>query len=162
MIRPFLLGLHILCASVWVGGVLFIGWGVYPVAIKMRPSRQQSFLSSLLKWSHLPLTAAGSGVMVTGFLLGTVAGPIRRWEDLWRLEYGQLWLISLIVGLTVLAWGALVGYRTAMRVLGDDSLWQRAENGDPRPLVKAMRTIVLVESLEAAGFVGLILLMMRF
>jgi putative copper export protein len=161
-LHSFLLGCHILLAAIWVGGVLFVGWGVYPVVKKMPPSRQQAFLHALMKWSHWPLTAAGSGVIFTGFLLGTVLGPIREWESLWRLDYGQIWLFSLIVGLAVLAWGALVGYRQAMKVLSDDSLWRRAESGDTRPLMKAMRSIILVESLEAVGFIVLICLMLLF
>jgi len=47
-------------------------------------------------------------------------------------------------------------------VLSDDSLWRRAESGDTRPLMKAMRSIILVESLEAVGFIVLICLMLLF
>ncbi|MFS8630402.1 MAG: hypothetical protein LOD92_04450, partial [Bacillales bacterium] len=48
-LHSFLLGCHILLAAIWVGGVLFIGWGVYPVVKKMPPSRQQAFLHALMK-----------------------------------------------------------------------------------------------------------------
>jgi copper resistance protein D len=159
-VHEILLGMHIFLAVIWVGGIFFIGWGIYPVAKTMPTSQQQLFFRSLMRWTHWPLTLAGSGVIITGILLGTVAGPIRHWHDLWNTTYGHIWLAALLIGIATLVWGVFVGYRQAMNIFTDDSLWQQAESGDTAPLAKAMATIVAVESVEAIGFVALIICML--
>jgi copper resistance protein D len=159
-VHEILLGMHIFLAVIWVGSIFFIGWGIYPVVKTMPASQQQLFFRSLMRWTHWPLTLAGSGVIITGILLGTVAGPIRHWRDLWNTTYGHIWLAALLIGIATLAWGVFVGYRQAMNIFNDDSLWQQAESGDTAPLAKAMATIVAIESVEAIGFVALIICML--
>lgn len=34
-IYQIVLGIHILLGIAWVGGILFVGWGVFPVAKKL-------------------------------------------------------------------------------------------------------------------------------
>jgi len=115
-IRQILLGVHVLLAIVWVGGILFISWGVYPAARTMSPPKQRLFFRSLMQWTHWPFTLAGAGVIATGVLLGTAAGPIRHWYAVWYTSYGKIWLASLIIALGTLSWGAFVGFRQAMKV----------------------------------------------
>ncbi|AGT33783.1 hypothetical protein M493_17885 [Geobacillus genomosp. 3] len=159
-VRDFLLGVHIAAAMIWVGGIAFIGWAVYPAAQSMPPLQRRSFFRSLMQRSHRPLAAAGAVVIITGILLGTVAGPIHRWADVWGTVYGRLWLAALLTGLTTLSWGTFVGYRKAMAVFADEQLWRQAEDGDDGPLKKAMASIVAVQSVEAAGFVVLLICML--
>ncbi len=160
IIHQALLGLHIFFGIIWVGGVLFIGWGVYPATRKMLPSIQLQLFRSLIHWTHWPLTLAGSSVIATGILLGTVVGPIRQWHGLFYTTYGQIWLTSLLIGLFTLGWGVFVGYPYAMNVFNDESLCQHADKGNTAALQKAMRKIVAIEVIEVAGFVALITLMM--
>lgn len=160
IVRQALLGLHVFSGIIWVGGVLFIGWGVYPVVRKMPPTIQLQLFRSLMYWTHRPLTLAGSFVIVTGILLGTVVGPIRLWHDLFQTTYGHIWLTSLLTGLFSLGWGVFVGYPYAMNVFNDVSLCQQVEKGNKTALQKAIRKIIAIEAVEVAGFVALITLMM--
>lgn len=157
--RQILLGIHIFLAIVWVGGILFIGWGVYPVARTIPFSEQRRFLHSLMKWSHMLFLLAGCGVIVTGVLLGTAVGPIRKWHDLWHTSYGSIWFASFVIALLTLAWGAFVGYRKAAHVFSDKSLWQRAERGETAPLRRKMATVIAIEAVEVLGFIILIVCM---
>ncbi|ABO68702.1 hypothetical protein GTNG_3365 [Geobacillus thermodenitrificans NG80-2] len=158
--RDFLLGVHLVAAIMWVGGVAFIGWAVYPASRFMRPLQRQQFFRSLMQWSHRPLAAAGAVVITTGIWLGTAAGPIHSWADVWLTAYGRVWLTALLTGTATLAWGMFVGYRKAMTVFADEELWQQAEHGNDAPLKNAMTSIIAIQSVEAAGFVVLILCML--
>ncbi|WPZ18350.1 hypothetical protein UM396_17685 [Geobacillus subterraneus] len=53
-----------------------------------------------------------------------------------------------------------VGYRKAMTVFSNEYLWRQANGGDDAPLKKAMTSIIAVQSVEAAGFVVLIVCML--
>ncbi|CAB3391406.1 hypothetical protein [Kyrpidia spormannii] len=157
-IRTALVAVHIFLAIVWVGGVLFIGWGVYPAMKHLPVGRRREVFRALLAWVHTPFTAAGTGVILTGVLLGTTLGPIRGWSDL-GTAYGRIWLTALIIAVVTVVWGSTVGYRLSMGIFRDDSLWSQAEQGDDRPLKRAMGRIAAVESAEVAGFAALIVCM---
>lgn len=158
-LRQALLFVHILLAITWVGGILFIGWGVYPAVRKMIFIQQRQVLLALMQWSHKFLTGAGAGVIITGVLLGTVFGPISQWSDLWETRYGNIWLSALIIGLVTLLWGIFVGYRQSINVFSHVELWQQADSGDRKPLLKALAKVASLESVEAIGFMALIVLM---
>ncbi|QKY69881.1 hypothetical protein [Lentibacillus sp. CBA3610] len=158
-LRQVLLVIHILLAIIWVGGILFIGWGVYPAVLQMSFIRQRQMLLALMQWSHKFLTAAGAGVILTGIMLGTVFGPISEWSDIWDTRYGNIWVSALIIGVITLIWGVFVGYKQSIKVLSHIALWQQADSGDKTPLLKALAKIALLESVEVAGFIALISLM---
>ncbi|WP_106496715.1 hypothetical protein [Lentibacillus sp. Marseille-P4043] len=158
-IHQLLLGLHILLAIVWVGGIFFVGWGVYPTVKKMSISEQRRFLSSLMQWTHWLFTAAGIGVITTGILLGTVVGPIHNWQNVWNTTYGNIWFTALVIALFTLAWGVFVGYKQSMKVFADDVIWNKAESGDMKPLNKSMTMTTVAESVEVIGFIALIICM---
>ncbi|GGK03462.1 hypothetical protein GCM10007063_27090 [Lentibacillus kapialis] len=150
---------HILLAIMWVGGILFIGWGVYPAVRNMNVVTQREILLRLMQWSHKYLTGAGAGVILTGILLGTVFGPISQWYDVIDTRYGNIWLTALIVGTLTLLWGVFVGYRQFCNVFSNVELWEQADSGDRKPLFKALINVALLESVEVAGFMTLLYLM---
>jgi putative copper resistance protein D len=47
-----------------------------------------------------------------------------------------------------------------MTVFSNEDLWRQANGGDDAPLKKAMTSIIAVQSVEAAGFVVLIVCML--
>lgn len=158
-VRQLILGVHIFLAIIWVGGIFFIGWGVYPAIRKMTFTLQRQFFLALMNWSHRILTAAGAGVIVTGIILGTLAGPIKQWKDIWLTSYGNIWLTALIIALFTLLWGVFVDYKQSMKVFSDVTLWEGADTGNTKPLKKALTITVLLESVEISGFVALIICM---
>ncbi|MCC3357934.1 hypothetical protein [Bacillus sp. REN16] len=155
-------GFHILLAIIWVGGLLFMGWGVFPALNILKVPEQRLFLKTLMKRSHWKFTLIGAVVIITGILLGTVAGPIDSWHDVWHTRYGNIWFAAFIIGIITLAWGVLVGYRQTMKVLFNDSIWELAEKGNAKPLYKALFLTAAVESIEVFGFVALLALMILF
>ncbi|SFD95914.1 hypothetical protein SAMN05216238_106149 [Lentibacillus persicus] len=158
-LRQALLIVHILLAITWVGGILFIGWGVYPALRKMTFLQQRQILLALMQWSHKFLTGAGAGVILTGILLGTVFGPISQWGDIVDTRYGNIWFTALVIGSITLLWGIFVGFKQSIKVFGNTRLWQQADHGNKQPLFKALIKIALLESVEVAGFAALIMLM---
>ncbi len=158
-IRQIILGIHIFLAISWVGGVFFIGWGVFPSVRKLAFAQQRQFFLALMSWSHGILTTAGAGVILTGIILGTVAGPIDQWNDIWHTRYGMIWFTALIIALFTLLWGVFVGYRQSIKVFSNVTLWESADSGNAKPLKKALTTTVLLESVEVSGFVALIICM---
>lgn len=154
--------IHILLAIIWAGGIMFIGWGVYPASMSLSLAIQRKFLTSLMKWAHYFLTLAGFFVIVTGILLGTVVGPIRTWNHLWYTAYGNIWLAALFIGIFTLVWGIVVGYREMMIIFTDDFLWREAEDGNKKPLIRELVRLAVLESVEVICFIILIYLMISF
>ncbi|PAV29702.1 hypothetical protein CIL05_10040 [Virgibacillus profundi] len=157
--REIILLIHILLAIVWAGGIMFIGWGVYPASMSLSLTIQRKLLTSLMKWAHHFLTLAGFFVIVTGILLGTILGPIRTWDILWDTAYGNTWLAALLIGTFTLVWGIIVGYREMMMIFTDDFLWREAEDGNKKPLTRELIRLAALESVEVICFIILIYLM---
>ncbi|WP_209300546.1 hypothetical protein [Lentibacillus salicampi] len=158
-LRQTLLFVHMLLAIMWVGGILFIGWGVYPAIRKMTFVQQRHVLLTLMQWSHKFLTGTGAGVIITGVMLGTIFGPLSQWSDLWDSRYGNIWLAAFIIGTVTLLWGIFVGYQQSISTFSKIDLWMQADAGDKKPLLKSLVKVALLESVEAIGFIALIILM---
>src|SRR5699024_372491 len=122
-VRQILLMVHILLAIIWVGGVLFVGWGVFPAARTLTYKVQREFFHALMKWTHWLFTLAGAGVIATGTLLGTVGGPIKTWDDIWQTTYGHIWATAFIVATFTLLWGITFGYKQSMKVFSEEKRW---------------------------------------
>lgn len=163
ILRQIILIIHILLASIWVGGVLFIGWGVFPSALKsLSLKSQRHFFLKLMAWAHPIFTGLGSGVILTGILLGTLVGPIHNLHDVVGTMYGRIWLTALLIAVFTLVWGATIAYRSFVNVFSDESIWQLAGKGDKRMLNRSFLKITVIESIEVFGFIMLILLMISF
>lgn len=155
-LRQLLLGIHIFLGIIWFGGVLFIGWGVFPASNKLKPSTQREFLSHLMNWVHLPFTFVGVGVIATGTILATIGGPLKSWDAVISTTYGQLYSTALIVAVFTLLWGIFVGYRYAMHIFSNQELWINREQGSKRPLQRAFFKIAVLESIEIIGFLTIL------
>lgn len=150
-IRDLILLAHILLGITWLGGILFVGWGVYPAANKLPYRQQQKFLLILMKHVHLLLTLAGAGVISTGTILGTIYGPLKSWEMVMSTEYGRLFLSAFAIASFSLLWGALVSYNSTMKMLTNQQLWDCATKGESYPLKRIMRQVTFISSIEVAG-----------
>lgn len=151
-LRQLLLGFHILLGIIWFGGVLFVGWGVFPASQKLQPTAQREFLSQLMAWVHWPFSLTGIGVIVTGIILGTIGGPLKSWEAVLTTSYGHLFTTAFIVAVVTLLWGMFIGYNHTMKVFSQTDIWKKAEEGNKKPLTKAFIGIAALESVEIIGF----------
>ncbi|WP_088009534.1 hypothetical protein [Indiicoccus explosivorum] len=161
-LRELVLGIHVFLGIVWVGGVLFVGWGVFPAVRAMDYRNQQRFLLSLMRWTHKVFTLSGAGVIVTGIFLGTVFGPIQSMGTASLSPYGHHFVLALVVGSLTLAWGTLVSYPHAISVLSKTVLWNMADEGYDTFLKQSLRGVTLVSGVEVIGFVGLLTIMLTF
>lgn len=159
ILRQIVLGLHILFAIIWVGGLFFVGWGIFLGIRKMKFVLQREILLNVIQWSHPLFTMAGLGVIVSGVVLGTVLGPIKQWGDIWNTTYGNLWITAFIVAVISLYWGGAVGYKWMAKILNDKHLWMLADREIIEPLIQALILLVLIESIEPMGFAVLIMIM---
>lgn len=155
-LRQLILGIHILLGIIWFGGILFIGWGVFPASQKLKVTVQREILFHLMSWIHWPLTFAGIGVITSGIIIGTVGGPIKTWDSLILTSYGRLFLTAFIIALLTLLWGVFIGYRHVIKVMSQNDLWYKAEKGDKHPLRKALMGVVLYESVEVSGLLAVL------
>lgn len=160
--REFILGIHIFLAIIWVGGILFVGWGVFPAVKALHYKYQQMFLYSLMKWSHNLFTLSGAAVIFTGILLATVFGPVKSWDILFNSVYGGRFLLALSIGILTLLWGSLVSYPFSMKVLTNTVLWEMADDGIDSYLKSSLRNVTVISGVEVIGFVGLLVIMISF
>lgn len=161
-LHQLVLGTHIFVAMLWVGGVMFIGWGLFPAIRKWSYSEQRKIFATVMAWAHWPLTLAGCFVIATGILLGTVLGPINQWADIFQTRYGLTWLTALLIGLFTLAWGVFIGNQMAKKLFSQTDIWKNADHGDKKPLANKLVLITAVESVEIVGFITLIYFMISF
>lgn len=161
-IRQIILYVHILFAMTWVGGVLFVGWGVFPAIKKFAFKDQRAILLAIMKHTHSLLTFAGLIVITSGFLLGTVFGPIGSFKQLVTTSYGHKFLTALAIGVFTLLWGVLIGFRETLVVLKDDFIWIEASKGRKTLLNKSFFRIATLEAVEVLGFLILLYIMIAF
>jgi copper transport protein len=88
--------LHLVAASIWVGGLLSLAFLVWPLAPSLR---REAFLG----FARFAMVLVGAMVLAGGYL-ALVRLP--ELSDLWETQYGRFLLLKLgIVGLA-LTWGA--------------------------------------------------------
>ena len=138
---------------------MFVGWGVYPSVASLPYIQQKKVLAAVMKRSHPLFIVEGIAVILTGFLLGTVLGPIHTWSDVWGTAYGQKWLAAFLIASFSLVWGAAVSYKTTMNVLMKNHLWTLASNGNITPLRRSLLFAACLASVEIAGFIFILFLM---
>ncbi|WP_208587066.1 hypothetical protein [Gracilibacillus suaedae] len=156
--NSLLLWIHMVAGILWIGGLFFLVWGVYP-AIRILPIfQQQQFFLQIMKWSHKGFALAGITVLLTGFLMG-INGPVNGLTMLFTTYYGKWWITSLFIGLCTLIWGNFIGYRAFIKVLSRDIIWKMADKGYPRLLYFSLLQVAFISSIEGLGFLMLIWLM---
>ena len=97
--------LHIAAAIVWLGGTIFMYYGVYPALLKMTAQEGQKFLGMLEKYAGPLLAVSGSAVVLFGLIRGTVFGPIRSWAVLGS-PYGLTFITAFLLAIVLTILGA--------------------------------------------------------
>lgn len=136
--------------------------GVFPAIKKIPLPEQRSFLTALMKHTHKLFTVVGIIVIMTGFLLGTVYGPMKSFNHMITTPYGQKFLTAFIIGIFTLVWGVVYGYRQTMKLLLDDFIREEALKGRKELLNKSFLQITLFEVVEVTGFLVLLYIMISF
>jgi copper transport protein len=89
--------LHLVAASVWVGGLVSLAFLVWPLAPSLR---RDAFLG----FARLAIALVGAMVFAGAYLaLQRLPEP----SDLWETTYGRLLLVKLAIVAVALTWGAV-------------------------------------------------------
>jgi putative copper export protein len=144
-------GIHILGAIVWFGGAAAMNLVVVPGIFAQPLTAQRSLGRSVtLGFERLAIPAAVATAL-SGLLLGTVFGPLRRATD-FTTPFGITWLASTGIVVVILATGGLVSSPALRRLWGDDSLWVPTADGRPSPALQvATRAVQRGLRTELAG-----------
>ncbi len=129
--------LHLVAASVWVGGVATLAFCVWPLAPGLR---RRAFIG----FSRLAVVLVAVMVLAGGYLAVVRLPAV---PDLWQTHYGRLLLLkSAIVGLA-LAWGAVHHFFVRPRL-------EAGEEPGVRPSLVGESTVAIAVLLAAALLVN--------
>ena len=125
--------LHLLAASVWVGGVVTLAFVVWPLAPRLR---RRAFLG----FSRIAVVLVGVMVLA-GAYLALVRLPAV--SDLWQTRYGQLLLVKSAIVFLALSWGGFHHMFVRPRL-------EAGEQPRVRPSLIGESTVAIVVLLAAA------------
>ncbi len=125
--------LHLVAASIWVGGVAALAFVVWPLAPALR---RRAFLG----FARLAVALVGAMVLAGGYL---ALVRLAELNDLWETQYGRFLLLKLaIVGLA-LTWGAVHHFFVRPR-------FEAGDDPDVRPSLVGEAAVAFAVLLAAA------------
>lgn len=152
--------LHLLAASLWIGGMLYISLAYLPILKDNTPMEQARILLGMLP-RFSPLAIAGVIIM-------TLSGPFNAtvhmtsWEQLYQTAYGRTLLIKVFLVASLLITSAIhVGlfrprlakdYRRFQDLREEQENNQAEQSDETQPEQKASET--LIESKQLAQSIG--------
>ena len=155
--------LHVLMGITWFGASLTTNLIVVPTLNRFPVADQQRFGAAYGEVANRVLRIAATAVIVLGILRGTVFGQLKSADDVFGTQYGQTWLVGLIVAVLTFAWAEAAIGPNLRRI----SALTEPIGADGRPtpaliplLAKAKRNALL----EVIGFVVVFtcMILMRF
>ncbi len=121
--------LHLVAATLWVGGLVALAMCVWPLAPALRRS-------AFLGFSRIATVLVGV-LLVAGTYLSIARLP--TFSDLWTTTYGKTLVVKLVIVGAALAWGAVHHFVVRPRLEQDD-----APRGLRRSLVGESSVAMLV------------------
>jgi len=125
--------LHLVAASIWVGGVVTLAFLVWPLAPSLR---RRAFLG----FARLAIVLVGAMVLA-GAYLALVRLP--ELADLWETQYGRFLLLKLGIVALALTWGAAHHFVVAPRL-------EAGRDPDVRPSLMGEAVVAFTVLLAAA------------
>lgn len=125
--------LHLVAASIWVGGVVTLAFLVWPIAPSLR---RRAFLG----FARLAVVLVGA-MVVAGAYLALVRLP--ELGDLWETQYGRILLLKLGIVALALTWGAVHHFVVRPRL-------EAGRDPDVRPSLVGEATVAVAVLFAAA------------
>jgi uncharacterized membrane protein len=148
-------GLHMLFATLWFGGTLFVNFVVGPAAERTSPAAAGEMGAQIgLQANRVIPPVAGLAILL-GLLRGTVWGPIDSLSAIFNTGFGRWWFIALVLAIITFMWGRRLTGPAAASIGGATTADERA--------ARVQRTLRLA-SLELIGFLAIfsMMILMRF
>lgn len=143
--------LHIICAAIWIGGMLFLPLVVLPT-IKNHPDRVKLLYKTGIRFRVVGWIVLAI-LLITGLTNMHLRGLEISVETLTQTAYGQLVGYKLIIFVLVLALGAWHDFHVGKRAI---EKMERGESSKFRQVARWSGRLNLLLAL-AAAFIGLIL-----
>ncbi len=147
--------LHVFLGVFWFGAILYVDVVLLPTLNTLPPQEQQKVGGLLGPRTSRVLLPVGLTVVLLGFLRGTVFGHLRSLDAVFGSAYGVTWLIALLLGLGLIAWGLLV------LIPRSEALNSAKSPEEYGAIAKQLRIMTLIELL---AFVAIFtcMILMRF
>jgi hypothetical protein len=148
-------GLHMLFATFWFGGTLWVNFVLGPAAARTSPAASGEMGGQIgLQAARVVPPVAGLAILL-GFLRGTVWGPINGLGAIFNTGFGRWWFIALVIAVITFMWG--------QRLTGPSAASIGSASDDAERAVRTQRTLRLA-SIELIGFFAIfsMMILMRF
>jgi hypothetical protein len=95
------------------------------------------------------------GVVLLGFLRGTFFGSLHSLDTVFGTSYGLTWLVSLLLGIALILWGALIVGPKAQAL---------AAASTPEEYGAIQQRLIFLARIELVGFLAIFtcMILMRF
>jgi putative copper export protein len=148
-------GLHMLSATFWFGGTLFVNFVIGPAAERTSPAAAGEMGSQIGIQANRVIPPVAGLAILLGLLRGTVWGPIDSLSAVFNTGFGRWWFIALVLAVITFMWGRRLTGPAAVAI-------GEAATADERA-ARVQRALRLA-SIELVGFLGIfsMMILMRF
>jgi copper resistance protein D len=143
--------IHIICAAIWIGGMLFLPLVLLP-SIKKHPDRIVLLYKTGVKFRFVGWICLVT-LALTGFLNYYLRGLPLTWDYLAHSNYGQLLDLKLLLFIVMLTIGAVHDFYIGNKSIDE---MKNTANGNFRKLAQWSGRLNLLLAL-AIAFIGLML-----
>jgi putative copper export protein len=148
-------GLHMLFATFWFGGTLFVNFVLGPATARTSPAAAGEMGVQIGIQANRVIPPVAGLAILLGFLRGTVWGPIDSLSAVFNTGFGRWWFIALVLAIITFLWGERLTGPAAASI-------GTATTAEER--VARVQTTLRLASLELVGFLGIfsMMILMRF
>jgi putative copper export protein len=148
-------GLHMLFATFWFGGTLWVNFVLGPATARTSPAASGEMGTQIGIQANRVIPPVAGLAILLGLLRGTVWGPIDSLSAVFTTGFGRWWFIALLLAIITFIWGQRLTGPAAASIGTAATAEERA--------VRVQRTLRLA-SLGLIGFFGIfsMMILMRF
>jgi hypothetical protein len=148
-------GLHMLFATFWFGGTLWVNFVLGPASERTSPAAAGEMGAQIGIQANRVIPPVAGLAILLGLLRGTVWGPIDSLGAVFNTGFGRWWFIALVLAVITFGWGQRLTGPSAASIGGAVDPEERA--------ARIQRTLRLA-SIELVGFFGIfsMMILMRF
>ncbi len=147
--------LHVILGIMWFGSSLYATLVLFPSLANVPLGEQQKIGGLLGQQTSKVIGPVAGGAVLIGFLRGTFFGSLHSLDTVFGTSYGLTWLISLLLGIALILWGALIVGPKA-QALGAAST--------PEAYGAIQQRLIFLARIELVGFLAIFtcMILMRF
>ncbi len=140
---------HMLAASIWVGGIVSFGWLLFRPAGQISPIELGIIHRALEQFSRVGTLVVGL-IVLTGLINSQILIGAANIGQIGTTPYGQLLLTKLAV------FGLMLALAAANRFKMTPALGRAIQGSGTNPTLRRLRISLIVELSSAAAVIGLV------